>query len=140
MPGETDKVGKGKEIREVGVEEKGRNKETFTTCSLLQAAYASKVADANVLVNEKKSILWEEPALESPGIEEETKNLQSVVVYCSCGRISRKGLGMCDECWLLDKPQEISGYLYVEKDEKNVDRYWFSLVNTDLYCTPITKH
>jgi len=144
MTVEADIVKKSREVEilEMGMslENKGKNRETFTTCSLLQAAHASKVTDANLLINEKKSILWEEPALDSPGIVEEAKNLQSVVVYCSCGRISRRGLGVCDECWLLDKSQETSGYLYVEKDEKNVDRYWFSLVNTDLYCTNIIQH
>lgn len=118
----------------INLEDKGKGRETFTTCSLLQAAHAPKVTNANLLMAEKKSVLWEETEIGSPGIEEETKNLQPVIIYCSCGRISQKGLGMCDECYLLDKPQEISGYLYVEKDEKNVDRYWFSLVNTDLYC------
>lgn len=127
------------EKQTIDLEDKGKGRDTFATCSLLQAAHAPKVMNANLLITEKKSVLWEESEIGSPGIEEEAKNLQPVIVYCSCGRISQKGLGMCDECHLLDKPQEISGYLYVEKDEKNVDRYWFSLINTDLYCKSVIE-
>lgn len=132
---EIEKVNLNKET--IGVEGKGKTRMTFTNCSLLQAAHAQTTTDSKLLMTQKKSVLWEEPALGSPGIEEEAKDLKPVIVYCSCGRISKKGLGLCDECCLLERPQEISGFLYVEKDEKNVDRYWFSLVNTDLYCNCI---
>ena len=111
---------------------------TFTSCSLIQAAQSPPIAAEAKAVVRKKSTFWQEAAAASPGIEEEAKGMQSTVVYCKCGRICKQDMNFCEECTLLAHPLEASGYLYVEKDEKNMDRYWFNLINTDLYCKLLT--
>ncbi len=130
-----EKVGRPPEERKV------KKHLTFTTCSLFRASQAPPVvpeAEAD-LATRKKSTFWQEAESVSPGIEEEAKDLQAlkcVVVYCGCGRICKPDANLCEECVSLEAPNEASGYLYVEKDERNMDRYWFNLINTDLYCIP----
>jgi len=117
----------------------------FTSCSLLQAAHARSsekcIVEEKPVQTYKKLVIPEEKELFSPGIEEETKDLSEEFIYCACGRICKNlTTGICEICSKENCVQEISGYLYVEKDEKNVDRYWFNLVNTDLYCIFIKNH
>ena len=121
---------------EASLDTKAKKYLTFTECSLFQAAHLPLPEDPKA-APPVQTTTDKGTAPVSPGIEEEARNLQGVVVYCSCGRICKAGVGLCEECHLAERPLGAAGYLYVEKDEKNVDRYWFELINTDLYCKHI---
>lgn len=85
-----------------------------------------------------KSRFFEESTPDmSPTIQRETLNCTGSVLFCVCGKICAKTSSMCEECLASCKVVEAAGYLYVKRDSSNLDRLWFQLVNTDLYCNLI---
>ncbi len=56
------------------------------------------------------------------------------VTFCRCGKICGEALNVCADCIAAGKVHEAGGYLYVKRDLINLDRYWFQLVNKELYC------
>jgi len=80
-----------------------------------------------------KSKFFEE-AVEKTGewVIEESKN--DTILFCKCGKICKKEFSMCDECIASGKVHEAGGYLYLKRDQNNLDRYWFQLINKELYC------
>lgn len=82
-----------------------------------------------------KSRFFEETPQEAKNqIEHEFTECEGSVLFCVCGKICAKNSSMCEDCLASCKVVEAAGYLYVKRDESNLDRLWFQLVNTDLYC------
>lgn len=85
-----------------------------------------------------KSRFFEEAAPDtSPSMRKEVIDCSGSVLFCVCGKICTKTSSMCEDCLASCKLVEAAGYLYVKRDENNLDRLWFQLVNTDLYCKKI---
>jgi hypothetical protein len=56
------------------------------------------------------------------------------VMFCKCGKICKEAFNLCEECIATGKLHEAGGYLYLKRDQNNLDRYWFQLINKELYC------
>ena len=59
------------------------------------------------------------------------------VLFCKCGKICKESFSLCDECISAGKLYEAGGYLYLKRDQNNLDRYWFQLINKELYCNTL---
>jgi hypothetical protein len=72
-------------------------------------------------------------------IIEDCKEEESIM-FCGCGKECKEAFSMCEECMGSDKMQEAEGYLYLKRDKNNLDRYWFKLVNQELYSNTYNNH
>ena len=83
----------------------------------------------------KKSRFYQEAEGDiSPLTIEETKDSSEPVLLCKCGKLCVAPLNVCAECHANGQLHEAAGYLYLMRDARNLDRYWFQLVNKELYC------
>jgi hypothetical protein len=55
-------------------------------------------------------------------------------VYCGCGHENRTENTVCPECKKANAPKEKIGYLYIKESDGQLVRYWFHLLNKELYC------
>ena len=82
----------------------------------------------------KKSHFFTEANTKSPKwIIEESKESESIM-FCGCGKLCKQSFNMCEDCIAEGNMYDIGGYLYLKRDQTNLDRYWFHLVNKELYC------
>jgi hypothetical protein len=65
---------------------------------------------------------------------------EASIMFCGCGKECKESFSMCEECLNSGKMQEAEGYLYVKRDKNNLDRYWFKLVNQELYRNISNKY
>jgi len=90
-------------------------------------------------VSSKKSHFFKEANRKIGWIIEECKEEESIV-FCGCGKECKKAFSMCEECMGSGKIQEAEGYLYLKRDKNNLDRYWFKLVNQELYSNTYNQY
>ena len=97
-----------------------------------------QLSASNVVKKElvsKKSHFFQEAAQQSVSwVIEEAKDHVDSIIFCQCGRICKEAFNLCEECIAAGKVLEAGGYLYLKRDQNNLDRYWFQLVNKELYC------
>ena len=74
--------------------------------------------------------------LKSPSLylREPRKDSSKGVVYCECGNPCSDGTTQCVTCFQAQQPIEYTGYLYLKSKTKVLKKYWFSLLNKELYC------
>jgi len=77
------------------------------------------------------------PSLFLKGI---SKTEEQQVLYCECGSLCKEGENLCDTCLKRTESVEYSGYLYVKEKNNQLKRYWYTLLNKDLYCNNILIH
>lgn len=70
---------------------------------------------------------------------EDCKEEESIM-FCGCGKECKESFSMCEECLASGKIQEAEGYLYLKRDKNNLDRYWFKLINQELYSNVNNNH
>lgn len=69
-----------------------------------------------------------------PNNKEDWKTSTSQVVFCECGKEMTSFESSCSECEKRRSPMELSGFLYIKKNQTQLERYWFYLLNKELYC------
>ena len=95
---------------------------------------ASNVQIVKKEVVAKKSHFFQEAAQQSPWVIEEAKDHAESIIFCKCGKLCKETFNMCEECIASGKVHEAGGYLYLKRDQNNLDRFWFQLINKELYC------
>ena len=82
----------------------------------------------------KKSHFFQEAVQQSPWVIEEVKDHVESIIFCKCGKLCKEAFNLCEECIASGKVHEAGGYLYLKRDQNNLDRFWFQLINKELYC------
>lgn len=54
--------------------------------------------------------------------------------YCECGNVCEGDNTLCASCQKSKSSVEYSGYLYLKTKENKIKRYWYNLLNKELYC------
>jgi hypothetical protein len=111
-----------------------KNKETLASEAPLHRASSGFTPSKKEKVLTKSRFFEESPFTASPTFSQEVINCGQSILFCVCGKICAKSSLMCEDCQASCKVVEAAGYLYVNRDKSNLDRQWFQLVNTDLYC------
>ncbi|MDR3547258.1 MAG: hypothetical protein P4M11_03090 [Candidatus Pacebacteria bacterium] len=71
----------------------------------------------------------------APEMEDEKgEEKQSSIVFCECGTRCEDSCTMCKACTQKHCPKEFSGFLYAREDHHHYERYWYKLLNKELYC------
>ena len=55
------------------------------------------------------------------------------IIYCECGNPCKEGNTLCENCLKSKESIEHCGYLYVQNESKQFQRYWYILLNKELY-------
>jgi hypothetical protein len=56
------------------------------------------------------------------------------MIYCECGNPCEGDSTLCDSCLKSKESVEYSGYLYLKDKVNQLKRYWYILLNKELYC------
>ena len=56
------------------------------------------------------------------------------ITYCGCGNICEGENMLCENCLKSKESVEYSGYLYLKDKSNQPKRYWYILLNKELYC------
>ncbi len=86
---------------------------------------------------EEKSDLLKSPSL---FLRDTAKEAEGGMTYCECGNSCEPGNTMCAVCMKAKETSEYSGYLYLKTKSTKLKRYWYILLNKELYCTERVKH
>lgn len=62
------------------------------------------------------------------------KNETAGIVYCECGNPCEGENTLCESCLKSKETVEYSGYLYLKDKSAQLKRYWYILLNKELYC------
>lgn len=65
---------------------------------------------------------------------ENSQDAAGGVIYCECGNVCEGENTLCATCMKSTDSKEYSGFLYLKKRSGNLKRYWYSLINKELYC------
>ncbi len=110
--------------------------DTFTQHQRLLSATnvaAAATAKKDPVAHSKKSHFFQEAVQKTTEwVIEDCKG--DSVMFCKCGKICKEAFNLCEECIATGKLHEAGGYLYLKRDQNNLDRYWFQLINKELYC------
>ena len=85
-------------------------------------------------IKDDKSELLKSPSL---FLRDASKDSTGGVIYCGCGRPCEGDNTLCSECMRSKESVEHSGYLYVKTKSTKLKRYWYILLNKELYCNSI---
>eukprot|EP00826_Nyctotherus_ovalis_P024655 TRINITY_DN1902_c0_g4_i1.p1 TRINITY_DN1902_c0_g4~~TRINITY_DN1902_c0_g4_i1.p1 ORF type:complete len:222 (-),score=70.79 TRINITY_DN1902_c0_g4_i1:205-870(-) len=77
------------------------------------------------------SELLKSPSLFLRGIN---RGEEKDVFYCECGNPCSGENNLCENCAKLKESVEYAGYLYLKDKASQLKRYWFILLNKELYC------
>lgn len=58
----------------------------------------------------------------------------SSFTFCECGKECGEGESLCKECLQTNGSKELAGYLYLQKNNDQLERHWLQLLNKELYC------
>jgi len=74
--------------------------------------------------------------LKSPSyfLREPSKQSSESVTYCACGNPCEGDSTLCPACMKNKEIIENSGFLYVKTKSTKLKRYWYHLINKELYC------
>ena len=56
------------------------------------------------------------------------------IIYCECGNPCEGENTLCESCSKSKESVEFSGYLYIKDQSNQLKRYWYILLNKELYC------
>jgi len=62
------------------------------------------------------------------------KNEMEGRIYCECGSPCEGENTLCESCLKSKESVEYSGYLYLKDKSNQLKRYWYILLNKELYC------
>lgn len=80
---------------------------------------------------EEKSDMLKSPSL---FLRDTSKDAAGGLIYCECGNPCEGGSTMCTVCMKSKETIEYSGYLYLKTKSTKLKRYWYILLNKELYC------
>eukprot|EP00831_Metopus_contortus_P084918 TRINITY_DN9752_c0_g1_i1.p1 TRINITY_DN9752_c0_g1~~TRINITY_DN9752_c0_g1_i1.p1 ORF type:complete len:493 (+),score=73.14 TRINITY_DN9752_c0_g1_i1:162-1640(+) len=74
--------------------------------------------------------------LKSPSLilRDASKTTEGSVFYCSCGNPIEGDNTLCSSCLKAKDAIELAGYLYLKTKSTKLKRYWFTMLNKELYC------
>lgn len=81
---------------------------------------------------EEKSELLKSPSLY---LRDTSKESAGGLIYCECGNPCDGDNTQCTTCLKAKETSEYSGYLYLKTKSTKLKRYWYILLNKELYCT-----
>ena len=95
---------------------------------------ATKVSQTAVQkAKEEKSDMFKSPSLIL--LDSSGKDEVGTLVYCECGNFCEGESTLCSACMKNKESIENSGYLYLKAKSTKLKRYWYILLNKELYCT-----
>lgn len=65
---------------------------------------------------------------------ENSQDAAGSLIYCECGNVCESNKTLCSACSKANESKEYSGFLYLKKRSGDLKRYWYTLVNKELYC------
>jgi len=77
------------------------------------------------------SDLLKSPSLFLRGI---SRTEEKEVFYCECGNPCSGENNLCELCSKLKESKEYAGHLYVKEKNNQLKKYWYILLNKELYC------
>ncbi len=83
-------------------------------------------------VKEDKSEMLKSPSL---FLRDASKDPTGGIIFCGCGNPCEGDNTLCPSCIKSRESIENSGYLYVKTKSTKLKRYWYLLLNKELYCT-----
>ena len=66
--------------------------------------------------------------------DEKYKKSELSFTFCECGTECTNEDKSCLECQLANGTKEMAGFLYIKKNDTQLERFWFQLINKELYC------
>ncbi len=100
----------------------------------LERRFSGPIKKLQESAHKKSRFFLEAEQKERPLMIEEIKDSTEPVLLCKCGKLCLAPLNVCADCHANGQLHEAAGYLYLMRDARNLDRYWFQLVNKELYC------
>jgi hypothetical protein len=97
-----------------------------------EAIRLSNTKTNNNLLVSTTSDLLKSPSLFLRGIN---RTEEKEIFFCECGNPCSEENNLCETCSKLKESVEYAGYLYVKEKGNQLKRYWYILLNKELYCT-----
>lgn len=91
----------------------------------------NSIKNAKSVSESKNTNLVRSPSLYLRSINAELSGKQN---FCECGNVCEGSNILCPICLKSKETIEYSGYLYVKSKEKKLKKYYYKLLNKELYC------